>query len=208
MAQPAGPLQGPRIIGWVTLALVVMSALLLGVYGTGESGVRVMIRATARTSIVLFTLAFTASSAAQLWPQALTRWGLRNRRYLGLSFAVSHTVHLVFIVYAVAVAGFLELNMVALIGGGIGYVFVAMMVATSFDGAVKWLGRHRWQRLHTVGAYYIWFIFLQTYLPRACMESLAYLPPVLLLIGGLAVRLVAWRSRAARAATAANAAAT
>ena len=152
--------EGPRIVGWLTLALGAMTVLLLAIYGTGEPGVRVMIRATARTSIVLFTLAFTASSAAQLWRHALTRWGLRNRRYLGLSFAVSHTIHLVFIVYAVAVAGFLQLNMVALVGGGIAYVFIAAMAATSFDGAVQWLGRRRWQWLHTIGAYYIWLILL------------------------------------------------
>jgi len=184
-----------------------MTALLLAVYGTDEPGIRVIIRATARTSLILFTAAFVASSVARLWPRALTTWMLRNRRYLGLSFAVSHAEHLLFIIYGAAVAGFLEINRVALIGGGLAYVFIAAMAATSFDGAVHWLGRQRWQRLHTVGAYYIWFIFLQSYAPRV-MADLAYLPVALLVVAGLGVRLLVWRTGAARATSAAKAAAT
>jgi sulfoxide reductase heme-binding subunit YedZ len=200
MARASGALEGPRIIAWATVALAAITAVLLGVYGTGEPGVRVMIRATARTSVVLFTAAFTASSAAQLWPRPPTKWMLRNRRYLGLSFAVSHAVHLLFIVYAAAVVGFLRVNAVALIGGGIAYVFIAAMAATSFDGAVTWLGRDRWQWLHTIGAYYVWFIFFQSYVPRAVFQSAAYVPLALLLIGGLVVRLVARRRDTRRAA--------
>jgi sulfoxide reductase heme-binding subunit YedZ len=198
MQRNSGPLEGARIVSWATLGLGVMTAVLLAVYGTGEPGVRVMIRATARTSVVLFTAAFTASSAVRLWPRPFTKWLLRNRRYLGLSFAVSHAVHLLFIIDAAAVMGFLQVNAVALIGGGIAYVFIAAMAATSNDRAVAWLGHRRWQRLHRIGAYFIWFIFLQTYLPRAVMESIAYAPVALLLIAGLAVRIAAWRRGARR----------
>jgi sulfoxide reductase heme-binding subunit YedZ len=200
-------LEGPRIVASATAALAVMTAVLLGIDGGGEAGIRTMIRATARTSVLLFVAAFTASSALALWPHPLSKWMVRNRRYLGLSFAVSHLEHLLFIIYAAAVAGFLQVNTVALVGGGSAYVFIAAMAATSFDGAVRWLGRPRWQRLHTIGAYYIWFIFLQTYLPRAVMESVAYAPLALLLIGALAVRLIARRRGAGREATTANAAA-
>lgn len=192
MRQHSGSLEGPRIIGWAALALAAMTAGLLAIYGTGEPGIRVMIRATARTSVVLFTAAFTAAAAVRLWPRPSTKWMLRNRRYLGLSFAASHAVHLAFIVYAAAIAGFLEINAVTIVFGGLAYVFIALMTATSFDGAVAWLGRRRWQRLHTIGAYYIWFIFLQSYAPRA-LESIAYVPVTLLVVGGLVVRLVARR---------------
>src|SRR5215469_7198004 len=51
------------------------------------------VRATARTSFILFLAAFTASSLAKLVPSLLT-WALvRERRYLGLSFAFSHLLH-------------------------------------------------------------------------------------------------------------------
>ena len=114
-------------------------------------------------------------------------------------------MHLLFITYAAAIAGFLQINTVTLIGGGLAYVFIAAMAATSFDAAVTWLGRPRWQRLHTIGAYYIWFIFLQSYLPRA-MQSVDYVPVALLLLGGLVVRLVARRRGDRRGAAVASAA--
>jgi sulfoxide reductase heme-binding subunit YedZ len=191
MAARTSVCEGPRIVAWATVVLIILTAVLVAAYGTGEAGIRVMIRSTARTSVLLFTAAFTASSAAQLWPRPFTRWLLRNRRYLGLSFAVSHAAHLLFIIDAAVLARFLEVNRVALIGGGLGYVFIAAMAATSFDGAVTWLGRRRWQRLHTVGAYYIWIIFVQSYVPRALIESVAYVPSALLLIGALVVRVMA-----------------
>ena len=43
---------------------------------------------------MLFVLAFTASSLVELMPSKATRWQRRNRRYLGVSFAVSHFIHL------------------------------------------------------------------------------------------------------------------
>jgi hypothetical protein len=43
-------------------------------------------------------MAFTASALWKLWPAAWSRWQLGNRRYLGLSFAISHAIHLMAIV--------------------------------------------------------------------------------------------------------------
>ncbi|MFI5500572.1 hypothetical protein ACIA5E_16060 [Nocardia asteroides] len=42
--------------------------------------------------------AFVATSVLALWPGEPARWLARNRRYLGLSFAMSHGVHLAAIV--------------------------------------------------------------------------------------------------------------
>ncbi len=61
--------------------------------GFEVDGVRMVIRFTARTSLVLFCLAFSAAALARLWPNASTRWLRRNRRYLGVSFAASHAIH-------------------------------------------------------------------------------------------------------------------
>ena len=54
-----------------------------------------VIRFTARTSLLLFCLAFSAAALARLWPNAWTRWQRRNRRYLGVTFAASHGIHAV-----------------------------------------------------------------------------------------------------------------
>jgi DMSO/TMAO reductase YedYZ heme-binding membrane subunit len=53
---------------------------------------------------------------------------------------------------------------VALAFGGLGYVLLAAMVATSNDAAVARLGVRRWRRLHLFGLYYLWFIFAYTFL--------------------------------------------
>ncbi len=124
------------------------------------------IRATARTSVVLFTLAFAASALRRRWPNAATAWLLRNRRQLGVSFAASHFVHLLLII-AVAgwtLEGFLTVRpMVTIVGGGLAYVFLALMTLTSFDTTAAWLGPRNWRRLHVTGGYYNWFIFAQSF---------------------------------------------
>jgi methionine sulfoxide reductase heme-binding subunit len=38
-----------------------------------------------------------------------------------------------------------------------------LMVATSWDGAMQWLGERRWHVLHTVGAYYLWIAFFVSF---------------------------------------------
>ena len=185
------PPRGWRIVAAVAAVIAAMVLAILAVAGTDEAGIRVVIRATARTSVVLFCAAFVASSAARAWPGPTTRWLLANRRYVGVSFAVSHFVHLLAIL---ALAGWSVSRMAADAGattgilGGVAYVFVAAMTATSFDRTAAWLGPRRWKQLHTIGAYYIWFVFFASFVPRA-FTSLVHVPFALLVIAALAVRL-------------------
>jgi sulfoxide reductase heme-binding subunit YedZ len=177
-----------------------MVAALLAVAGTGEPGIRLVIRATARSSVVLFTAAFVAAALQRAWPGTASRWMLANRRYLGVSFAVSHLAHLVAIVAlsgwslerAVAAAG-----PAAIILGGIAYVFVAAMTATSFDRTAAWLGPRAWSRLHTTGVYVLWTVFFASFAPRIA-ESALYWPFALGLLAALVLRLTYGRRRAAR----------
>ena len=96
----------------------------------------------------------------------VTRWQLANRRQIGLGFAVSHTIH------AAAIAGFAWLDPLGFhaatgpgnfVSGGLAYVFIVLMAATSFDGAVRWLGARRWRLLHLAGLYFVWISFLITF---------------------------------------------
>ena len=86
-----------RRLGDVAVAAIV--GLILALVGSDEPGLRMAIRATARTSVVFFTLAFAASALRRRWPNAATSWLLRNRRQLGVSFASSHAIHLVMILW-------------------------------------------------------------------------------------------------------------
>jgi hypothetical protein len=54
-----------------------------------------VIRFTARTSLLFFCMAFSAAALARLWPNAWTHWQRRNRRALGVTFAASHGIHAV-----------------------------------------------------------------------------------------------------------------
>lgn len=179
-----------KLTGKISLALLAMVAGILVYKGFTEAGVRMVIRATARSSLLLFLLAFSASSLRRLWQSAASAWLLRNRRYIGVSFAVSHYLHLIAI-GTVALRWphpFFEQSagIVTTVGGGLAYVFVAAMVLTSFDSTQAWLGARRWRLLHTVGNWYVLGIFAMTYLPRALNEPV-YL---LTMIGiGLAILL-------------------
>lgn len=187
-----GPLEGWAFLGWMTIALAAMSGVILVGVGVEESGIRLLIRATARTSFVFFISAFTASSLVALWPTPITKWMLRNRRYLGLSYATSHAIHLAGIVAAARVIPDFPISVVTLIGGGLAYVFIAAMAITSFDTTAAWLGRTWWKRLHKTGSYYNWFIFAQSYLGRA-VASAAYMPVAAVLIAAVGLRFAASR---------------
>lgn len=190
---PAIRLRGWPIVGWAALAVVLLCLLAFVFSGGGQEGVRSMIRTSARTSIVLFLAAFVASSARALWRNDTTKWLLANRRYVGVSFAASHAVHLAAIVTLASIDPTFEREPAALIGGGLAYVFLAAMTATSFDRTAAMLGPRRWKQLHKSGMYYNWVIFFISYLPRAIVESLWYAPFAAALIGGMALRFAAWR---------------
>ncbi len=82
----------PLLHGWrlfVAIAAVLI-AFALGAFvlhADVAEGSRAAIRVTARTSFLLFLAAFTASSFASLLPGPFTRFLLRERRTVGLSFA-------------------------------------------------------------------------------------------------------------------------
>jgi len=191
--RPVVSLAGWPLVGWSTLVVLGLAAVMYVATGGGVDGVRAIIRISAKTSLALFLGAFLASSVRALWPTPLTRWMLANRRYLGVSFAASHLVHLIAIITLLRIDPEFELSTVTLIAGGGAYVFIALMVATSFDTTTKWLGARRWKILHKTGAYWIWAIFVVSYLPRALVESPIYLPLALALFAAWGVRLLAWR---------------
>jgi methionine sulfoxide reductase heme-binding subunit len=182
-------MQGWPLLGTLAAGLLLRAATVL-VLGPDAQGVRQLIRVTARSSFVLFLLAFTASAAARRWPGTFTRWQLANRRQIGLGFAVSHTIH------ATAIAGFAWIDPVGFhaatspgnfVTGGLAYLFIVLMAATSFDGAVRWLGAKRWRLLHLAGLYFLWISFLTTFGKRIPMSS-GYILPVAMLLAALALR--------------------
>jgi sulfoxide reductase heme-binding subunit YedZ len=185
-------LAGWPIVGWCTLVLVSLMLLVLAWNGTAEPGVRAVVRASARTSFVLFVSTFVASALFRTWSNSATRWMLANRRYLGVSFAVSHFIHLLSLLALARVSTqfVATLNATTLVGGGLAYVFITAMVVTSFDRTAAWMSPRAWRRLHATGMYYIWGIFFLSYLPRAVVHP-AYAPFAVVLFAAIGLRIYA-----------------
>lgn len=185
--------EGWRLLAALTLCLIILSLWIASMRQFEVEGVRMVIRFTARSSLLLFCLAFGAAALARLWPNAWTRWQRRNRRYLGLSFAASHAIHAVAIVVFAKMdpAGFAEATSPAsYIFGGIGYAVIIAVSATSFDRTAALVGRHAWRALHLVGGYYLWFQFMVSFGKRVPTMP-GYAAFLIPLLAVMALRLIA-----------------
>jgi len=200
---------GWTIVGLAAIALSVLLARFGIYYGVDEEGVRAIIRLTARTSLLFFTAAFSASALYTLWPNRGTEWLRSNRRYFGVSFALSHTAHFA-AVYAVAQLNperFFEQEGRTLFGRESIPVWILLaMLATSFDRPAALIGRHAWKALHLVGTHLFWLALLGSF-GRLAVAQPAYAPLALALIASMLLRLWAMgvrllaRQRTRRSAT-------
>lgn len=193
-------MNGWRLVGTLSLLLAGMAFYLGATRDWDVEGVRLVIRATARTSLVLFSLAFAAAALVQLAPSALTWWLRANRRYLGVAFAVSHFIHLAAIVALANIDRdlFWKLTNVANIAlAGTGYLFIAAMTATSFDRSAAWLGARKWRALHWLGGWYIWISFAIATGKRVPLDSFYWPMAALVLVVGVLRLLALMRRRRA-----------
>jgi methionine sulfoxide reductase heme-binding subunit len=185
--------EGFRLLALLTLVLAGLCVWIAGMRQFEVEGVRMVIRFTARTSLLFFCLAFSAAALAWLVPNAFTRWQLRNRRFLGLTFAASHALHAAAILAFARMdpAGFaIATNLASYVFGGIGYAFIIAMAATSFDRTAAAIGRRAWRLLHLVGGYYLLLQFMVSFgkrIPTMPLYSLFLIP----LFAVVALRLIA-----------------
>ncbi len=185
--------EGFRLLALLTIALAGLCIWIAGMRQFEVEGVRMVIRFTARSSLLFFCLAFSAAALARLAPNAFTRWQLRNRRYLGLAFAASHALHAaaIFAFAKMDPVGFaMATNLASYVFGGIGYAIIIAMAATSFDRTAAALGPRAWQLLHRVGGYYLLLQFTVSFgkrIPAMPLYSLFLIP----LFAVLALRLIA-----------------
>ncbi|QCI65801.1 ferric reductase-like transmembrane domain-containing protein [Phreatobacter stygius] len=191
------------LLGTLAVILIAATAAAYGLAAGDSDGLRSIIRLTARTSLALFLMAFAAAALAWLVPSGPTRWLRRNRRQLGLSFALSHGIHLVAIILLARHDPLLFwqlTNIGNVVSGGLAYLFIAAMAATSFDRSAAWLGPRAWRLLHWTGGHYVWISFVVANGKRVPMSAW-YLLPVGLLALVLVLRLVARFRVSSRRAT-------
>ncbi|MGL5834552.1 MAG: hypothetical protein ACRC1Z_15155 [Waterburya sp.] len=182
------PIQKWQIVQCSTLIIATVFILILLAQGMKEDSFRLLIRLTARSSCILFLLAFIASAWQKLKPSKVSQWLLQNRRYFGLSMAISHGFH------AIAIAGVAVLTSENMVrdnfDANLGYVFILVMTITSFQRPAALLGRRSWKILHTLGIYYLWLSFTVGFGTRIGESWLFYAPWVMVLISTLILRLI------------------
>lgn len=189
---------------WWPVAFAAIVAILTVLAGLASSqdpveGWQMAARWTARVGFPFFIITYSASSLLRLSPTLTHKALVKNRRYWGLSFALTHTVHLGALITYLQVSG--ETRPVpVLIGGGLGYVLLFAMALTSSDRAQKALGKN-WKRLHTLGIHWLWAIFAFSYFGRAMQHESQWtgLIGTSIALLALSLRIAAWwKSRQAR----------
>jgi methionine sulfoxide reductase heme-binding subunit len=151
------------------------------------------IRASARTSFVLFLAAFTASSLVKLFPSSLSKALVRERRYIGLSFAFSQLVHAVVLIVYIKTAPeafWVGRTPATNIPGSIGYLMILLLAITSFRAPAKLIGPVNWKNLHRTGVWLIAIIFAGSFFTRIHIHS-GYVVPGMIMVAAMLLRVAA-----------------
>ena len=193
-----------------TASFFLAAAILTGIPGVAavlqsaasDDAVREALRVTARIGLVLYVVIFVVRPLQVLWPSALTRALLKNRRYIGVTFAGVMTAHLFFIMWR-WVAGDVVLPAFVLVFGGGAYVCLYLMVITSFDAPARALGSRNWRRLHTLGIYWLGLDFANTVIRRLLRDPDApiFIAEATLLSLAILLRVLAFLKTQRTAAT-------
>lgn len=165
------------IWAWDLVQLIVGISILglvsiLSINGLNEQSNRLIIQVTAKISFTLFALAFAASGIHLFFKKSITFWLLMNRKYLGIAFAIMHWIHLLallalqYFFHPV----FQKAATTSLMAGSLAYLFLTLMLLTSFPAFAKYISRKHWKQLHTIGGYWILFIFTTSYVRRWMTE--------------------------------------
>ena len=153
------------INGWALFSLITVPisvAIVLRMTSldmSSAANISSMIQFSVRCSVPWLYLAFAASSLALLFPGYISRWLLRNRRYIGLCFAAAMGWQLTFILWMVI--GYTdyyseELYLLSDIVVQIpGYILLFAMTVTSFKPGRRLLSSKQWRVLHKGSIYFL-----------------------------------------------------
>jgi hypothetical protein len=175
------------------LIALVLAVVILAIFGVGDRGTAIALRATARWSFLLFWLAYAGGAMAKLFGprfKALAQQG----RAMGLAYASAQLIHvgLIFWLFHVAAGP-----------GGAMLVFWAGIVCTYLLALFSWprlrdaLGPHRWRVVRTVAMEYIAYVFAVDFILIPLHEHgaggypLSYVPFAFMLVGGAGLRIAA-----------------
>jgi methionine sulfoxide reductase heme-binding subunit len=191
-------MSAPQRFGFFVFGAL-LAASILGASNTAlafdQPAYGAMLRLSGRLSFILWLTTFIASPLLTLSRSELAKFLLRYRRGIGLMFAGSHFVHAILLIsLALKIPGF-QFSRLALIGGSIGFAFIAAMAVTSFEGPARAIGSKAWRRLHKLGTWYISGIFALDFVVTPILQGkqfdLAYYPFALMILAAYAMRAFA-----------------
>ena len=174
--------------------------LYLAAAGIDRDSMGVVLRSSAHASFIVLLIVFVARPMRQMFQTPLTAALLRNRRLFGVAFAGIHTAHLVLILLQARWIDDYTFSILENALGGLIYLLIFLMFATSFDGAARALGPRNWRILHKIGLYAIFIASLQTIVPDNREQVFGVNGALTLLAAvALVIRLTAYLAKRRRA---------
>jgi len=154
-------INGWRLFWLISLPMsIVMVVAMTGVDLTTGPGVSTMIGFSVRWAVPFIFLVVAISSLQILFPGPIPLWLLRNRKYIGMCFAVAMAWQGMFIfMMSVFFRDYYYEDIYFLrdeLEGSVGYIFLAAMVVTSFQFARKHISPKQWKLIHKSGLYFLW----------------------------------------------------
>jgi DMSO/TMAO reductase YedYZ heme-binding membrane subunit len=186
----------------IPMSITMVAAMMRSDMSTA-SGISSMIGFSVRWAVPFIYLVVAASSVQILFPGTFSKWWLRNRKYIGMCFAVAMAWQGLFIfIMSYFFRDYYFENVYLFrdeLEGSIGYIFLPAMVVTSFEFGRKHLSSKQWKLLHKSGIYFLWAYPFSTYWWSLCNGLSCYGNPVphdyVYYWGGFlafALRIAAW----------------
>lgn len=124
------------------------------------AGVSAMIGYSVRVGVPFIFVVAATSALQKLFPSIYTAWLLRNRKYVGLCFAVAMAWQALFIaIMSIWFNDYYYEEVYLLrneLEGSTGYIFITFMTLTSFQFVKQTMSRKQWKILHLTGLYALW----------------------------------------------------
>ena len=174
-----------------------LAVIVLVIFGVGERGTAIALRATARWSFLLFWPAYAGGAIAWLWPRL--KGFARHGRELGLAYASAQLIHVGLVLWIIHVATGPSGAMVFF---WVGIFCTYLLAFFSLPRLRNSLEPRLWRILRTIALEYIAIAFTADFITLHAHElgkqPLSYLPFALMLVSGAGLRFVAFWDRRLR----------
>ena len=180
-----------NLIALLTLGGMVAGMLIIGI-SSPEATVK-LIRLSVQFASPWIYIAFVTSALTTLFPNAFSKWLLRNRRYTGLSFAAGFGWQAVFIAVLLTLYPahyWDDLHKASdLLGRSLSYIFLLALTITSFLSVRRKMSRAQWHWLHLIGIWYFWAAIWVSYAEQALSQNAKTIDVVFAFLGLLVLIL-------------------